>query len=180
MSRIIAVEYLTLDGVMEEPSWSGPYFDDDLGTFQNDNLEETDALLLGRVTYEGFKEAWPGMVEETGEFGVKMNSMPKFVATTTLSEPEWNASFIEGDVAEAVAELKARPNNNMMVAGSGVFFEYLRKHNLIDEYRIMVFPVVVGTGKRLFTDAETSSTLKLVKSQNSGSGVAILTYVPAE
>ena len=169
MSKIFAVEYLTLDGVMEEPAWSGPYFDGDLGNFQNDNLAESDALLLGRVTYEGFKEAWPGMVEETGDFGVKMNSMPKFVATPTLTEPEWNASFIEGDVAEEVAKLKERPNNTMMVAGSGELFEYLRKHNLIDEYRFMVFPVVVGEGKRLFTDAQTPSTLKLVKSQISGS-----------
>ena len=96
MGKIVAVEYTTLDGVFEEPAWSGPYFNDELGSWQFRNLAEADALLLGRKTYEGFKASWPQMEESTGEFGVKMNSMPKHVATTTLTEPEWNATFIQG------------------------------------------------------------------------------------
>lgn len=179
MSKVFAVEYVSLDGVMENPEWSGPYFNDELGKFQTDNLWESDALLLGRVTYEGFKEAWPSMVEQEGEFAVRMNSIPKHVATTTLSEPEWNASFIEGDVDEAVAKLKEEPDNDMMIGGSGDLFEYLRRHDLIDEYRLMVFPVVVGDGKRLFADAEQHSDLRLTKSEITNTGVAILTYVPA-
>jgi dihydrofolate reductase len=177
MGRVIAVEYLSLDGVMEEPAWSGPFFNDEVAAFQQENLFGSDALLLGRKTYEGFKQAWPAMEAETGDFGVKMNSMPKYVATTSLTEPEWNATFIEGDVAEAVAKLKDQPGT-FLINGSGELFDYLTNHDLIDEYRFMIYPVVVGTGKRLFTDA-TPKTWALTKSQITASGVAILTYVPA-
>src|SRR3982751_6799486 len=112
MGRIVAVEYVTLDGVFEEPSWSGPYFTpEELGAWQDQNLQEADALLLGRKTYEGFKAAWPQMEEATGHFGVKMNAMPKHVATTTLTEPEWNATFLQGEVADAVRELKSQPGS---------------------------------------------------------------------
>jgi dihydrofolate reductase len=177
MGKIFAVSYVTLDGVFEDPSWSGPYFNDELGDWQFANLREADAMLLGRKTYEGFKEAWPAMEAETGEFGVRMNTMPKHVATTTLTEPEWSATFIQGDVAEAVRELKAGPDK-LLINGSATLINYLTKHNLIDEYRIMVYPVVVGTGRKLW-DEGTKVALSVSDSFITKTGVAVLTYVPA-
>ncbi|GAA2561823.1 dihydrofolate reductase family protein [Winogradskya consettensis] len=177
MGKIIAVEYVTLDGVFEEPSWSGPYFNDELGGWQDENLQEADALLLGRRTYEGFKAAWPGMEEATGHFGKKMNSMPKHVATTTLTEPEWNAAFLTGEVAEAVAGLKAGPES-LLINGSAELVNYLTRHNLIDEYRIMVFPVVVGEGRKLWHDG-TKVALSLTRTWSTKTGVEVITYVPA-
>jgi dihydrofolate reductase len=177
MGKIVAVSYATMDGVFEEPAWSGPYFNDEVANFQNDNLMEADVMLLGRKTYEGFKEAWPKMEAETGDFGVKMNSMPKWVATTTLTEPEWNAQFIQGDVAEAVAKLKAS-TGNILINGSADLINYLTKHNLIDEYRIMIYPVVVGAGRKLWHEG-TAAKFDIAKSVITQSGVAIITYVPA-
>jgi dihydrofolate reductase len=177
MGTIVAVSYVTLDGVFEEPSWSGPYFNDEISSFQYDNLMEADVMLLGRRTYEGFKEAWPKMEAETGDFGVKMNSMPKWVATTTLTEPEWNARFISGDVAEAVTRLKAG-TDHILINGSADLINYLTKHNLIDEYRIMVYPVVVGAGRKLWQEG-TAARFEIAKSFVSSSGVAVITYVPA-
>lgn len=178
MGKIVAVEYLTLDGVMGEPGWSGPYFNDEVASFQNDNLMEADAMLLGRVTYEGFAAAWPAMEETTGDFGKKMNAMPKHVATTTLTTPEWNATFIEGDVAAFVTALK-QTDATVLLNGSATLFAYLAAHGLIDEYRFMIYPVIVGEGKRLWPDGQPTAALALVTSQITESGVAILTYVPA-
>ena len=177
MGKIYAVSYVTLDGVFEDPAWSGPYFNDELANWQDANLMPADIQLLGRRTYEGFKEAWPKMEEETGHFGVKMNSMPKWVATTTLTEPGWNASFIQGDVAEAVRGLKDQ-HENILINGSAILVNHLTKHNLIDEYRIMVYPVVVGSGRRLW-DEGTKVALNLSDSWITKTGVAVLTYVPA-
>ncbi|BDZ47945.1 pyrimidine reductase [Frondihabitans sucicola] len=179
MSKVIAVEYLTLDGVFEEPGWSGPYFGDELGSFQNDNLMEADALLLGRITYEGFSQAWPAMEEATGEFGVKMNSMPKWVATSTPDALEWNATALAGTAVDAVAALKADDaTGTLLVNGSADLVNALSAAGLIDEYRFMVFPVVVGSGKKLWAEGTTAA-LELVKSQITSTGVAVLTYVPA-
>ncbi|MDT5041035.1 MAG: hypothetical protein QOE51_2020 [Actinoplanes sp.] len=177
MGKIVAVSYVTLDGVFEEPSWSGPYFNDELAAWQDANLQEADVMLLGRRTYEGFKEAWPTMEAETGHFGVKMNAMPKRVATTTLTEPEWNATFIRGDVAEAVRALKASPDS-VLINGSAALINYLTRHNLIDEYRIMIFPVVVGEGRRLW-DEGTKIALTLTGTFTTKTGVDVVTYVPA-
>lgn len=177
MGKIIAVEYVTLDGVFEEPGWSGPYFNDELGAWQSANLEEADALLLGRRTYEGFKAAWPQMEAETGDFGKKMNSMPKWVATTTLTTPEWNARFLQGDVAAAVGRLRTEPGS-LLINGSASLVNLLTRHNLIDEYRIMVFPVVVGEGRRLW-DEGTKVALSLATSFTTTTGVEVITYVPA-
>lgn len=177
MGTVYSVAYVTLDGVFEEPSWSGPYFNDELGTWQDENLRRADVQLLGRRTYEGFKASWPQMEAETGDFGVKMNAMPKWVATTTLIEPEWNARFISGDVAEAVRGLKAEPGN-ILINGSATLVNYLTRHNLIDEYRIMVYPVVVGSGRKLW-DEGTKIALTLTDSWITKTGVAVLTYVPA-
>ncbi|MGX6601836.1 dihydrofolate reductase family protein [Micromonosporaceae bacterium Da 78-11] len=177
MGKIVAVSYVTLDGVFEEPSWSGPYFNEELQEWQGKNLREADVQLLGRRTYEGFKQAWPAMEAETGWFGEKMNTMPKLVATTTLTEPEWNATFIQGDVAEAVRELKAGPQS-VLIGGSANLVNYLTKHNLIDEYRVMIYPVVVGTGRKLW-DEGTTVALTVTDSFVTKSGVAVLTYLPA-
>ena len=177
MGKIVAVEYVTLDGVFEEPSWSGPYFNEELSGWQAENLGEADALLLGRKTYEGFKAAWPQMEAQTGDFGVRMNSMPKHVATTTLAEPEWNATFLQGDVAEAVGRLKAEPGH-LLINGSADLVNYLTRHNLIDEYRLMIFPVVQGEGRKLW-DEGTKIALSLTGSWTTKSGVDVLTYVPA-
>jgi dihydrofolate reductase len=177
MGKIVAVSYVTLDGVFEEPAWSGPYFNEELGTWQESNLLEADVMLLGRRTYEGFKEAWPAMEAQTGEFGVKMNTMPKLVATTTLTEPEWNATFIEGDVAEAVRELRDGPDP-VLINGSGTLVNYLTRHNLIDEYRIMIFPVVVGEGRKLW-DEGTKIALRPIGQFVTETGVEVITYIPA-
>jgi len=177
MGKIIAVEYTTLDGVFEEPSWSGPYFNDELGAWQDANLREADALLLGRKTYEGFKAAWPQMEAETGHFGVKMNSMPKHVATTSLTTPEWNATFISGEVADAVAKLRTEPGS-LLINGSATLVNYLTRHNLIDEYRIMIFPVVQGEGRTLW-EPGTKIALTLTDSWKTTTGVEVVSYVPA-
>src|SRR5947199_1889671 len=130
MRKVIATEYVTLDGVMEEPGmWSFPFFNDELAKYKYDELFASGALLLGRVTYQGFAAAWPTMTG-TGEFGERMNSMPKYVASTTLKETEWNASLIEGDVAEAVSTLKRQPGRDLLVAGSGVLVRTLLQHDL--------------------------------------------------
>jgi dihydrofolate reductase len=176
MGKIYAVEYVTLDGVFEEPAWSGPYFNEELSNWQAGNLNEADALLLGRRTYEGFKEAWPKMEAETGDFGKKMNGMGKHVATTTLTEPEWNAEFIQGDVVDGITKLKAGPGT-LMINGSASLVNLLTRHNLIDEYRIMIFPVVVGEGRRLWDDG-TKVALRQTGNFTTKTGVEVITYVP--
>jgi dihydrofolate reductase len=177
VGKIVAIEYTTLDGVFEEPGWSGPYFNDELSNWQGSNLREADALLLGRKTYEGFKAAWPQMEAETGWFGEKMNSMPKHVATTTLTEPEWNATFLTGPVEDAVAELRAG-TETLHIAGSADLVNHLTRHNLIDEYRIMIYPVVQGEGRRLWADG-TKVALSLTDAWRTSTGVEVVTYRPA-
>ncbi|GAB3855667.1 dihydrofolate reductase family protein [Hymenobacter terrigena] len=175
MSKVIAAEYLSLDGVMENPAWTAPYFNDELGEFQGELMTSSDALLLGRVTYEAFAGAWPNMPDAPG--ADRMNSMPKYVASRTLQQAEWNASIIEGEVAAEVARLKQEPGQNLLIFGSGQLVEYLRQHGLIDEYRLMIFPVVLGSGKRLFASAPTD--FKLKSSHTTRTDVLVLTYQPA-
>lgn len=177
MGTIIAVEYVSLDGVMENPAWSGPYFNEELQQFQYDNLFGADALLLGRVTYDGFRAAWPSMSDEKG-FADRMNGMPKYVATRAGGVPEWNATFLEGDLAQAVAKLKAA-DQTLLVNGSCDLVNQLAAAGLIDEYRLMVYPVVAGTGKQLFDQRAAGLALTLTGSWTSKSGVAVLTYAPA-
>lgn len=177
MGTIVAVEYLTLDGVMEEPAWSGPYFNEEVADFQFNNLFSSEALLLGRVTYEGFKAAWPTMLDERG-FGDRMNNLPKYVLTNSLTEGEWNADLLHGDAAEAVGKLKQDFEGTLLINGSARLFQALHDAGLIDEYRLMIYPVVVGNGKRLFHEGATGAPLRLMKTQLTESGVAILTYQP--
>lgn len=187
MSKIIASVFLTLDGVMEDPGgaegfeyggWQIPFFDDDMGRFMSAQLAAADALLLGRVTYEGFAAAWP-TIPDQDPYTLKMNSMPKYVASRTLTSPTWNATVLKGDVAEEVARLKAQPGQNLLVFGSGEFANSLRGHNLIDEYQLLVHPIVLGSGKRYFRGGIDTSTLKLIDTKITSMGVVILTYQPA-
>ena len=147
-----------------------------------DELAAADALLLGRVTYEGFAAAWPQMEAQTGEYGAWMNGYPKHVASRTLQEPlEWNNStLIQGDVAEGVARLKQQDGKDILVFGSGELARTLMEHDLVDEYRLMVFPIVVGKGKRLFGDVGETRAMRLVDTKPVGpDDILILTYGPA-
>jgi dihydrofolate reductase len=175
MRKLKLAMYVSLDGVVEDPSWTFPFWSDELSRLQADYLFSSDALVLGRVTYEGFASAWPDMEESTGDFGRRMNTMPKFVASRTLDTSEWNATVMKGELASDVARLKDEPGNDLLIYGSGDIVDQLTRHGLIDEYRLMIHPVVVGSGKRLFGDVE-STTLKLIDAKTTGTGVAVLTY----
>jgi dihydrofolate reductase len=170
--------YVSLDGVVEGPAWTAPFWNDQLSDLQAEYLYSSDALVLGRVTYEGFAASWPSMEESTGDFGRKMNSMPKFVASRTLTEAEWNASIIEGDVGAGVAGLKEQDGGDLLIYGSGTLVDELTRLGLIDEYRLIVYPVLVGSGKKLF-ETVPETTLRLVESTVTEPGVAVLTYVRA-
>jgi dihydrofolate reductase len=185
MGKLVVTEFITLDGVMEDPG-GGETFDrggwafkfdrgPDGDRFKFDELQASDAQLLGRVTYEGFAKAWPTM-EGTGEFGEKMNAMPKFVVSTTLENPEWNNTTVIRDVAD-VAKLKEQYEGDILVAGSAKLVQSLVEHDLIDELRLMVFPVVLGAGKRLFADTDQTKALRVVDTKPAGETV-ILTLEP--
>jgi dihydrofolate reductase len=179
MGRVVAVEYVSLDGVMEDPAWTAPFFNDEIAKYQNDQLFRSGALLLGRVTYEGFAASWPSMEATEGDFAVRMNTLPKHVASTTLHELEWNARLIEGDVPAAVAALKEQPGQDLLIYGSGELVRTLTRHNLIDEYRLLVHPVILGSGKRLFEGVGEAPALKLADTVTFSSGVVSLVYEPA-
>jgi dihydrofolate reductase len=188
MSRIVAAEYVTADGVMQDPGgvgeierggWSNPYWNDELEKFQAELLFASDALLLGRITYEGFAAAWPEMEDDEDEFASRMNTMPKYVASRTLTNTEWNATIIMGEVSEAVAKLKERPDQNLLLYGSSALLNTLLQHDLIDQYRLMIHPVVLGQGKRLFGDASEAKPLRLVDVSTTSTGVMIADYEPA-
>ena len=178
MRKLKLAMYVALDGVVEGPVWTAPFWNDELSQLQADYLFSSDALVLGRVTYEGFAASWPSMEESTGDFGRKMNSMPKFVASRTLTDAEWNASIIEGDVAAEVARLKEQDGGDLLIYGSGTLVDELTRLALIDEYRLIVYPVLVGSGKKLF-ETVPETTLRLVESTVTEPGVAVLTYVRA-
>jgi dihydrofolate reductase len=186
MGRIVATEFVSLDGVMEDPGGSEDFvhggwtfqFDrgDEGDEFKLDELQASDAQLLGRVTYEGFAKAWPTM-KGTGEFGEKMNAMPKFVVSTTLENPEWeNTTVLKGDLAEEVGRLKAQFEGDILVAGSAQLVQSLLERDLVDELRLMVFPLVLGTGKRLFGDTSEIKRMQLADSKTVGEGISILVY----
>ncbi len=176
MRKVVAAEYLTLDGVMEEPAWTMPYWNDELAQLQGDLLDASDALLLGRVTYQAFAQVWPTSKDEGAE---QINNMPKFVASTTLQETEWNATLIEGDVVEEVAQLKQQSGQDRLIYGSGKLVRSLMPHNLIDEYRLMVCPIALGSGQRLFAD-NSKANLELVDTKTTRTGVVVLTYRTAK
>lgn len=178
MRKIIVSEYLSLDGVMENPAWTVPYWNDEIAQFKSEEFFASDALLLGRITYEAFAVAWPGRTDEDG-FADRINSMPKFVASNTVAEMTWNASPLNGNVVEAIGALKEQAGQNLLVYGSGELVDTLIRHGLVDEYRLLVYPVVLGTGKRLFK-ANRVATLKLVETKPFSSGVIAQIYHPVE
>jgi dihydrofolate reductase len=184
MGRIVATEFVSLDGVIEAPGggeefkhagWTFEIERGDEGDkFKLDETMSSDALLLGRVTYEGFAAAWP---TREGEFADKFNTMPKYVVSATLAEPEWNNSTVlKADVAEEVAKLKREHDGDIVVHGSAQLVQTLLEHDLVDELRLMVFPVVLGSGKRLFGETSDKKPLRLVSSKVVGDGVAIMVY----
>jgi len=197
MRKIIVSEFVTLDGVMEAPDkWSFPYWNEEIGKVKFDELFASDALLLGRVTYQIFAGAWPSLTDEedwkrvkeaggqAGEipkenpFADRMNSIPKFVASTTLDKLEWNNSnLIKGNVDEEVFRLKQKPGQDILIAGSSELVNTLMQHNLIDEYRLLVYPLILGSGKRLFGDGM-KLPLKLLEAKTFDSGVVLLRYQP--
>jgi dihydrofolate reductase len=191
MVRVI--EFLSLDGVMQAPGaadedteggfqhggWQRPYFDDVLGATAAEGMAETDAYLFGRKTYEKMAAYWPTAPEDD-PYGRHMNSTPKYVASRTLQDVEWqNSTLIEGDVAEKVARLKEQPGKNIAVLGSGDLVQTLLEHDLVDEFFLAVYPLVLGSGKRLFRDSDQVRKLRLVDSKPTSTGGVILTYRPA-
>jgi len=171
MPNIIVTEYVSLDGVFEEPGqWSFPFFTDDAAKWKFDELFAADAQLLGRLTYEGFAAAWPTFTDEAG-FADRMNGMQKYVVSSTLTDPSWtNTKVISVD---AIADL---PEQNILVAGSGRLVDTLFREGLVDELRLLVHPIVLGSGKQLFKDGLPSTPLTLEDQQTFSSGVLALTY----
>jgi dihydrofolate reductase len=175
--KIVATEYLTLDGFMDEPGlWSMPLFSDEAGAYKFAELQESEALLLGRRTYDGFAEAWPRMTD-TGEFGVRMNTMPKHVVSRTRTELTWNAELIKGDVVEGIRELTKGEGGNLLLCGSAELFNLCHQHDLIDEYRIMLFPYLLGAegAKPLFRGGPRRA-LSLAGITQLPNGVTVQTY----
>jgi dihydrofolate reductase len=184
MGKIVITEFISLDGVVEDPGgsedfkyggWSFELSRGDEGDkFKVDETMGSDALLLGRKTYEGFADAWP---KRDGEFADKFNNMPKYVVSSTLTDPEWsNSIVVDGDLADAVAKIRAEHEGDIVVHGSAQLSQALLEQDLVDELRLMVYPVVLGAGKRLFGETSDKKTLKLVESQPVGDGVVILVY----
>jgi dihydrofolate reductase len=188
MGKLVVTEFVSLDGVMEDPGgaegtdfggWTFRFPADEGQQVKFDELMASDVQLLGRVTYDGFAAAWPGMEETTGDFGKRMNAMPKVVVSTTLTDPAWNnTTVISADVPGAVARLKEQYTGDILVAGSATLVATLREHDLVDEYRLMVHPVVLGRGKRLFSGPAVTD-LELADSRKVGPDVLLLTYRPA-
>ncbi len=182
MGRIVVTEFISLDGVVEDPGgsedfkhggWSFAFERGDEGNqFKLDETMGSDALLLGRETYEGFAKAWP---EREGEFADKFNTMPKYVLSSTLQDPAWgNTTVLEGDVAEAAERVKREQDGDVVVHGSVSVVQQLLERDLVDELRLMVFPVVLGAGRRLFGETSDKKTLKLTDLRSVGEGVAIM------
>ncbi len=193
MRTLAVIEFLSLDGVMQAPGspeedtaggfqhggWQMPYFDDVLGAAAVEGMAGTDAYLFGRKTYEIMAAFWPTAPDDDPYAG-HLNSTPKYVASTTLQSAEWqNSTVIKGSVAEEVAKLKEQAGKNIAVLGSGDLVQTLIKDDLVDEYSLMVFPIVLGTGKRLFRDTGQTRSLRLVDSKTTSTGGLILTYRPA-
>jgi dihydrofolate reductase len=189
MGKIVVTEFISLDGVIEAPGGGEDYrhagwtFEVDRGEegdkFKLDELLEAEAQLLGRVTYEGFAAAWPAMEDGAG-FAEKMNSMPKYVVSSTLREASWeNTTILSGELPDDVARLHREIDGVILVAGSAQLVQGLLEHDLVDELRLMVFPVLLGEGKRLFGDVSEKKPLRLTDSKTLGDGIALLTYEPA-
>jgi dihydrofolate reductase len=192
MRKLIVIEFLSLDGVYQAPAapeedteggfkeggWQRPYFDDDLGAAAGQGMSETDAHLFGRKTYEKMSAHWPNAPSDDPS-AQHLNSVQKYVASRTLKSVEWqNTELLQGDLAEEVTKLKEQPGKNIAVLGSGNLVQSLMEHDLVDEYSLAVFPIVLGSGKRLFADDHQVKRLRLVDSKTTGTGGLLLTYHP--
>ncbi|HEY8858046.1 MAG TPA: dihydrofolate reductase family protein [Gaiellales bacterium] len=185
MRNVVVTEFITLDGVFEDPGgaektehggWSFKFWSEESGKFKYDELVAADAMLLGRITYQGFAAAWPEMTDEAG-FADRMNSLPKYVASRTLDKLEWqNSHLIEGDVVDAVSALKQQEGQNILVGGSGQLANVLLRADLVDELRFLVSPLVLGSGRRFFEDGSAPRTMELVEAVSLDMGVLALTY----
>jgi dihydrofolate reductase len=181
LRKVIASEFISLDGVVESPDrWQLPYFSDEMGEAVGAAMATSDAMLLGRVTYQEFESFFPGVSSEDQPFADYMNNTPKFVVSTTLEEAEWNNStLIKEKVAGEITELKHQPGKDIAISGSITLVQSLLREDLLDELRLMVHPVVVGSGKRLFENVGDQKALELVDSVTFSTGVLYLTYRPA-
>jgi dihydrofolate reductase len=186
MGKIVVTEFISLDGVIEAPGGGEDYrhagwtFEIERGTegdeFRLEELQEAEAQLLGRVTYEGFAAAWPQMEDEAG-FAAKMNGMPKYVVSSTIERADWqNTTVLSGDLADSVATLKEKVDGVILVAGSATLVKALIEANLVDELRLMVFPVLLGQGKRLFPEGENKHRLRLAEANTVGDGISLVRY----
>ena len=185
MRRIVVTEFISLDGVVEDPGgsegtrhggWTFKFNDPDGMKYKLDETMDHEAMLLGRITYEGFAAAWPGRTDDVG-FADKMNSMPKYVVSKTLTQADWNNSTVlSGDLAQEVTALKEQDGGDILVAGSTSLVRGLTELGLVDEYRLMTFPIVLGEGKRLFDGLPDAITLDLVDVKPLKTGTVILTY----
>jgi dihydrofolate reductase len=195
MSRLVVNENLSLDGVMQAPAgpdedprggferggWAAPYFDQVMADAAAEGMAKDGAIVFGRRTFEQFASFWPTQPDDN-PFAAVLNNRQKYVASRTLEEPlSWrNSTLLEGDAMEAVAKLKQQPDNDLVVLGSGELVQSLMRANLVDEYVLLIFPLVLGSGRRLFTDGGASAALRLVDSKTTTTGVVIATYQPVE
>jgi dihydrofolate reductase len=177
MRKLVVSEFVSLDGVIENPLWTFPYWNDEIANFKVNELFGSDSLLLGRVTYQGFAQSWPTMTDEQG-YAERMNGLPKAVVTSTLDNLEWNnATAIQGDLACEVNRLKQEPGQDILLFGSGKLVQALIEKNLVDQYNLLIYPVVLGKGQHLFEDG-CHTKLKLVECKPFNSGVVGLIYQP--
>jgi dihydrofolate reductase len=191
--KLTVTMFVSLDGVVQAPGgpnedpsgafdlggWLVPYFDDDAGQAMDGFFQEADAFLLGRRTYEIFAAAWPKVTDPNDPIAGKLNNLPKYVASRTLEDVSWQGSeLLKGDVATAVSELKRRPGRELQVHGSGNLVQTLMRHDLVDEYRLLTFPVVLGKGKRLFSDGAKPVALDWIDHKRTGTGASIDVYRP--
>ena len=176
--KIIVTEFLSLDGVMEEPRWTFPYWNDEIAAFKGEETSANEPILLGRVTYQGFAAAWPQRSDE--EPGAAyFNGTRKYVVSTTLDKTEWNNSvLIQKDIVAEIANLKQQDGPDMVVHGSATLVNTLMQHDLVDEFRLLIYPLVLGKGKRLFQEGSQAE-MKLLESRPLGSGVVMVRYQPA-
>jgi dihydrofolate reductase len=178
MRKIIVTEFLSLDGVMENPSWTFHYWNDEVAAFKDEERNASDALLLGRVTYQEFAASWPKIKEEKDPFAPYMNNVRKYVVSTTLDKVEWNNSvLIKGNVVEELDKIKQQDGQDIAVHGSATLAQTLIQYDLVDRLRLLLYPVVVGKGKRLFKEGD-ATTWKLMESRSFKSGVVALVYEP--
>jgi dihydrofolate reductase len=189
--QLTVTTFLSVDGVYQGPGgptedqsggfdrggWLVPHFDEATGQFMNEVFDKVDAFLLGRRTYDIFAASWPNTTDPDDPVASRLNTLPKYVVSTTLKDPEWaNTTVLEGDAAAAVQELKGRDGRELQVHGSGRLVQFLLDHDLVDRLNLLVFPVIVGAGRRLFADSGIATGLALDESRTTGSGVTISVY----